>query len=122
MNIKCILILSVMSLLSGCSIATLQSSQSLIKESQAQLISYSLDERYVYIDVVSHGCTMMNSFELRLVSEQANSFEIIRKKPDSCRVKPIRMSLNYPFRHLGLDTNRPITLVNNISIQTIASF
>ena len=87
----------------------------------AELISYKLDERYIYIDVVSRGCTMISSFELRLVSAKANSFEVVRKKPDECRMKPIKMSLNYPFRHLGLDLKRPITVENHVEETQIAS-
>lgn len=87
----------------------------------AKLISYKLDERYIYIDVVSYGCTMMSSFELRLVSAEQNSFEVVRKKPDECRMKPIKMSLNYPFRHLGLDLQRPLQVKNRVNEKLLAS-
>jgi len=107
--------------LASCSIANKLTGEIKPPSVQAKLISYSLDDRYIYIDVVSHGCTMTTSFELRLVSEQQNSFEVIRKRQDHCRMKPMKMSLNYPFRHLGLDLSRPVNVVNPIDGEQFAS-
>ncbi len=105
----------------GCSAPSALISQTEYQAQPAKLIGYSLDERYIYIEVVSHGCTMMSSFELRLVSEHENSFEVVRTHPDECRMKPIKMSLNYPFRHLGLDLERPVQVKNSVDKQLLAS-
>ncbi len=87
----------------------------------AKLISYSFDERFVHIEVLSYGCTLISSFELKLVDKENNSLQVFRKKPDNCKVKPIKVSLNYAFRHLGVDNSRPINIVNPIFSQDLVS-
>ncbi len=121
MNNKFLLMLLSVFLLAGCSKPVVLVNNGGQEAEPAKLISYTLDERYIYIDVVSHGCTMMSSFELRLVSQVDNSFEVVRKKPDECRMKPIKMSLNYPFRHLGLDLKRPVRVKNRVDEKLLAS-
>jgi hypothetical protein len=86
--------------------------QSMLYKEHVKLVSYHFDDRFVHIGVISTGCTFITSFELLLVDKKSNSIEVIRKKPDNCRVKPIKISLNYAFRHLGVDTSRPVKLVN----------
>lgn len=105
----------------GCSKPSALISDNQLVVKPAKLISYKLDERYIYIDVVSRGCTMMSSFELRLISAKDNSIEVVRKKPDECRMKPIKMSLNYPFRHLGIDPKRPVKVNNRVDEKLLAS-
>jgi len=88
----------------------------------AELVNYTVDERFVHIDVISNGCTLMTSFELLLVDKKTNSIQVMRKKPDSCNAKPIRVSLGYTYLHLGVDESRPVNLVNPIFGSDIASF
>lgn len=120
MKAKKYLIISTLLFLASCSNTSFLSGSHSTQENSASLISYTIEEDYIHFDVVSHGCTMMTSFELRLVSEKENSLEVVRVRPDFCRIKPIKMSLNYSFRHLGLDLNRPINLVNSIDSNQIA--
>ncbi len=88
---------------------------------QANLVSYEINERYVHIEVLSNGCTFINSFELKLVDRATNSLEIIRRKPDFCKMKPIKISLDYAFRHLGIDRSRPVRIVNSVMDYDVAS-
>ena len=87
----------------------------------AKLVNYSFDERFVHIEVLSYGCTLITSFELELVDKENNSLQVIRKKPDNCKVKPIKIALDYAFRHLGVDNSRPINIVNPLFSEELAS-
>lgn len=86
----------------------------------ARLVNYSFDERFVHIEVLSFGCTLITSFELELVDKENNSLQVIRKKPDNCKVKPIKIALDYAFRHLGVDNSRPINIVNPLFSEELA--
>jgi hypothetical protein len=121
MMTKLILNCFILLLLAGCSKPVMLIEKNKYQAKPAELIGYSVDDRYVYIDVVSRGCTMITSFELRLVSVEENSFEVVRKHPDECRMKPLKMSINYPFRHLGLDPERPLLVKNRVDKQLLAS-
>ncbi len=90
-------------------------------QKQAKLINYTFDDRFVHIEVLSYGCTFITSFELVLVDKVNNSIEVIRKKPDNCKVAPIKISLDYTFRHLGVDSSRPINIVNPLITRELAS-
>jgi len=106
----------------GCT--SIKSNNGYLSNSQrelAKLVSYSFDERFVHIQVLSYGCTLITSFELELVDKENNSLQVIRKKPDNCKVKPIKVSLNYAYRHLGVDSSRPINIVNPIFSEELAS-
>lgn len=101
-------------LLSGCSSVNSKFLRASEQQKQAVLTRYRIDQHFVYIDVVSHGCTFMNSFKLFLVSKEDNSIRVIRTKPDNCQVKPYKISLNYSYRHLGIDANRPVNMLNQV--------
>ena len=106
----------------GCtSINSSNGYQSSSYRERAKLINYSIDERFIHIEVLSYGCTFITSFELELVDRKNNALQVIRKKPDNCKVKPIKVSLNYAFRHLGLDISRPVKLVNPLISEALAA-
>jgi len=93
---------------------------STVSATPAKLLTYSIDEKFVHIDVISNGCTLITSFELMLVDKTNNSIQVMRKKPDTCIVKPIKVSLDYAYRHLGIDDSRPIQIVNPAIISEVA--
>lgn len=108
--------------LTACSVMNSGTShQPILYKENVKLVSYHFDDRFVHIEVISNGCTFISSFELLLVDKKSNSVEIIRKIPDNCRVKPIKISLNYAFRHLGVDTSRSVKLVNLLFDEALAS-
>lgn len=120
MKTKHYLVLATLIFLASCSKTQFLSSELSPSENTTSLLAYTIEKDYIHFDVVSHGCTMMTSFELRLVSEKDNSFAVVRVRPDFCRIKPIKMSLNYSFKHLGLDLNRPIYLTNPVNTNQLA--
>lgn len=120
MIIKQVSLLAGILFLASCTTATKQAKNEKMRGSPASLVSYSLDDRYITIDVVSHGCTVKTNFQLRLVSLKENSFEVVKTKHDLCRMAPLKMSLNYPFRHLGIDLSRPIQVTNPVSRSHLA--
>jgi len=118
-----ILIVLASLLVTACSgLSTGRLAESSSHRSPAKLLSYSIDERFVHIDVISNGCTLISSFELLLVDKNTNSIQVIRRKPDTCIVKPIRISLDYSYRHLGIDPSHPVSIVNPILMSEVASF
>jgi hypothetical protein len=119
MNRIIILLLFPVFLISGCASTSGfegRTEASLVK--QADLLSFSLDNRFIYFDVISNGCTLIGNFEVALADKESNSIEVIQKKADLCKVKPIKVSMAYTFRHLGVDTSRPIKVLNKISKKT----
>jgi len=123
MSFQKVIILSVSLFLSACSgLGSKLQNEANNSSAPAKLLNYSIDEKFVHIDVMSNGCTLMTSFELLLVDKRTNSIEVMRKKPDTCIVKPIKVSLGYPYRHLGVDDSKPIRLVNPLFNDSIASF
>lgn len=108
--------------LSGCSTsALLNKNHTALQTKQAELLSFHHDNRFIYFDVVSRGCTFVSHFEVTLVDKVSNSIEVIQKKDDLCQVKPIKLSMAYKFGHLGVDTNRPINVLNKVSAKFAAT-
>lgn len=102
-------------LLSACSGARLGTSENVkYKRVLAKLVDYSVVDGFIYIDVMSNGCTFITNFELMLLDKKDNSLQVIQTKPDPCFMGSIKLSLNYSFRHLGLDQSRPIKVVNQL--------
>ena len=113
MKNRIILILLICTAFTGCSAFNgSKGYQSASYREPAKLVNYRFDERFVHIEVLSYGCTVITSFELELVDKETNSLRIIRMKPDNCKVKPLKIGLNYAYRHLGVDNSRPIKIVN----------
>jgi len=118
-----VIILSVSLALSACSgLSSRLQKEANNSSAPAKLLNYSIDEKFIHIDVMSNGCTLMTSFELLLVDRNTNSIQVMRKKPDTCIVKPIKVSLDYPYRHLGVDDAKPVRLVNPLFTDSVASF
>jgi len=89
-------------------------------QSLAKLIDYRLDSRFIHIIVLSKGCTFTTSFELSRPNINKNELQIIRKIPDHCQSKPIKMSLTYSFRHLGIDPKQPVVVINQTITEKLA--
>jgi hypothetical protein len=117
-----LLLVFVVTALTGCSTsAFLNKNHTSLQTKQAQLLSFHHDNRFIYFDVVSRGCTFVSHFEVTLADKASNSIEVIQKKDDLCQVKPIKLSMAYKFGHLGVDTNRPIKVLNKVSEKLAAT-
>ena len=82
----------------------------------AVLTDYELDDGFITIQAVGYGCTFINSFKLAVADVSDNSLEVIRTRPDKCRMKPRNVSLQYSYKHLGLDLNRQISVRNPVTV------
>ncbi|MGX5200995.1 hypothetical protein [Aliikangiella sp. IMCC44632] len=105
-------------LIAGCSSVqhlTGTSSDSAIKD-VAVLTDYELKDGFITIQAVGYGCTFFNSFKVEVADKQENSLEVVRTRPDNCRMKPRNVSLQYSYKHLGLDLNRFVEVKNPVSI------
>ncbi len=104
--------------LTGCSsLSFLSDSENQHKvEEVAILTDYQLDDGFITIQAVGYGCTFFNSFKVEVADIKQNTLEVVRTQPDQCRMKPRNVSLQYSFKHLGLDLNRSVQVKNPVSI------
>ncbi|MET1255747.1 hypothetical protein [Aliikangiella maris] len=87
----------------------------------AVLTDYQVKDGFITIQAVGYGCTFFNSFSVEVADKQSNALEIVRLQPDQCRMKPRNVSLQYSFKHLGLDLNKNVKVVNPVSITSNAN-
>jgi len=78
----------------------------------ANLVDYKLQNGYMRIKVLTAGCTGVTSFKVVADSSSENSLKVLRVKPDECGMKLRPIELQYSIRHLGLDINQTINIVN----------
>ncbi len=79
----------------------------------AHLVDYEVVDGYMTIKVLTAGCTGINSFKVVADNHKANSLKVLRIKRDECGMKLRPIKLQYSIRHLGLDINQSISLINN---------
>jgi len=82
----------------------------------AVLTDYELKDGFITIQAVGYGCTFFNSFKVEKADHQDNSLEVVRTKPDNCGMKPRNVSLQYSFKHLGLDMDKNIQVINPVNM------
>jgi len=98
--------------LSGC--APSRSAIKVNNEPLAKLISYQVKSGHLYFTTTSHGCTFVDSFKLARANSGENLLKVVQVKPDLCRMKKYPVTLQYSVKHLGLDKNKPVALVNPV--------
>lgn len=97
----------------GCSNLATTNFQS---ESQlAKLTSYQLDNGFIEIETIGYGCTFQHDFKVEAVNDSDNTIEIIRTRPDNCKMAPRNVALSYSFKHLDLDSTKPIKVLNQVN-------
>lgn len=84
------------------------------KSETADLMSYELKDGFIQIEVVSYGCTFFTSFEVVMASRSENAIAVISTKPDACGMKPRIISLQYSYKHFGLDPDAKVQVENPI--------
>ena len=99
--------------LSGCSSNTVLAFSEKNGE-MAVLTDYKIQGAFITIKVKSNGCTYYNSFKVELASEEDNAIKVVVVKPDECSMKERVVSLQYSFKHLGLDLDKAVQLKNSI--------
>ncbi|TQV86896.1 hypothetical protein [Aliikangiella coralliicola] len=100
----------------GCSNTPLLSQETQIETKQevAILADYELKDGFITIQAVGYGCTFFNSFKVAVADKDDNALEVIRTRPDDCGMKPRNVSLQYSFKHLGLDLNKQVQVKNPV--------
>ena len=78
----------------------------------AELVDYTLENGYIKITALSKGCTFFNSFEVKKSDQSESSIEVVRVRDDNCSMKPYNVDLQYSFRHLGIDKNVSVGVIN----------
>jgi hypothetical protein len=79
----------------------------------ADLVDYELDNGFMTIKVLTAGCTGVNSFKVIADTSEENALRVMRVKRDQCGMKLRPIELQYSIRHLGLDSNQSINILNN---------
>lgn len=80
----------------------------------ANLVDYKLIDGYMTIKVLTEGCTGVNSFKILSDSQSDNGIKVLRVKPDQCGMKPRVIELQYSIRHLGININQSVNLLNQL--------
>ena len=80
----------------------------------AKLTDYKLGDGFITIRAIGFGCTFFNSFKLQATQDGLNKLEVVRTQEDKCGMKPRNVSLQYSYKHLGLDLNKPVEVVNPV--------
>ncbi|MET1256676.1 hypothetical protein [Aliikangiella maris] len=89
------------------------STQFLSKNQQViPLINYQLEDGFILITTTSYGCTVFDSFDVKVASLKNNSLAVVRQKVDNCAMTTRPIELRYSYKHLGLDLARPISVIN----------
>jgi hypothetical protein len=82
----------------------------------AVVTSYASDGGHVYFTTVSNGCTFIDSFKLEVDHAGQNRIKIIQVKPDLCRMEKRTISLQYSYKHLGLNPQQAVVLANPLQV------
>ena len=109
-------------LLLACGLLTACSSQSIYtsnlqqdrNELLATLNSYQIDNGFITIETTGYGCTFFNSFKVEVAEGIDNGLTVLQVNPDKCGMKPRPVSLQYSFRHLGLDLEKTVLVTNPV--------
>jgi hypothetical protein len=106
MTIKTILLLSVISLFSGCSSVPAGDG-----DNEERLIAFSLDynKQEILFTVVSHGCTVKNDFGFTVQNEE---IIIKRKKKDECKAMPEAVSFTFSMQEAGISPDKTYAVKN----------
>ena len=117
-KVKLSVMLSVFVILAGCNSLPMvtQSNDKGGENKVAVLTDYELNDGFITIQAVGYGCTFFNSFKVEVANKNENSLEVIRTRPDNCGMKPRNVSLQYSFKHLGLDLNKNVQVKNQVNI------
>lgn len=99
---------------SSCSNTPFNSNMGGTSETMAVLTGYQLSDGFVTIQTIGYGCTFFDSFKVVAHHERPNSLVIQQIKPDECNMGAHMVSLQYSFKHLDLDLDKQIKVVNPI--------
>ena len=115
--LKFILIVTVFLLINGCSSLSLFTSQyGNTRSVLAELSDYDINNGFITIETLGNGCTFYSDFKVVMVDRAENALGVVKIQDDQCRMSPRHVSLQYSFKHLGLDMSRKI-LVSNVITQ-----
>ena len=78
----------------------------------AELTDYELKDGFIVIKTVSNGCTFFDSFKVKVADQKRNAMKVVTVKSDECSMKPHLVALQYSYRHLPIDENKEIRLIN----------
>ncbi len=85
------------------------------KHEVATLMDYEIDDGFIKISTIGHGCTFVNSFKVELVNKDDNSIRVINTQPDNCEMGNHNLLLQYSITHLDIDLEKSIKVDNIIS-------
>jgi len=97
---------------SACGVSASKYSDNTDEPELAHIVSYELDKGFMTIRVLTSGCTGVHSFKVVADSKAANRVKVLRVKQDKCRLTTRPIELQYSIRHLGLDINRVVSVLN----------
>jgi len=100
---------------SACGVSASKYSENADEPELAHIVSYELDKGFMTIKVLTSGCTGVHSFKVVADSKAANRVKVLRVKQDKCRLTTRPIELQYSIRHLGLDINRLVSVLNRSS-------
>lgn len=78
----------------------------------AVLSDYELKNGFITIRTIGNGCTFFDSFRVEVEDLADNELKVVRTRPDNCAMKKRTVSLQYSFKHLGLDLEKQIKVSN----------
>jgi hypothetical protein len=111
---KLFLIVTV-SLITACSNMSLYSSEASSSDMPlAELTEYQVKGNFINFSTMGRGCTFYNNFKVVVVDKKSNSLGVVETHADICRMEPRDVSLQYSFKHLGLDMNKAVHVENSI--------
>jgi len=85
------------------------------REEMAVLTDYELKDGFITIKAVGHGCTFFDSFRVEVADKTDNSIKVVRTRPDECGMNTRNVSLQYSFKHLGLDLEKEVQVNNPVN-------
>ena len=102
--------------LGGCASTSqvITDSLSLNSDETAVLTDYDVKNGFITIHAVGYGCTFFDSFKVKVSDRENNELKVVRTRPDECGMKPRNVSLQYSFKHLGLDLNKSVQVKNTV--------
>ena len=103
------------SLVSACSnLSYLSSGVNISDAPLAELTDYQVEGNFINFKTVGRGCTFYNSFKVVVIDKENNSLGVVNTHADECRMEPRFVTLQYSFKHLGLDMNKAVHVENSI--------
>lgn len=102
-------------LLSACSSMPFNSKVNILEEEEmAVLTDYELKNGFITIKAVGNGCTFFDSFRVEVADKADNAIKVVRTRPDECNMSSRNVSLQYSFKHLGLDLDKKVQVNNPV--------